>query len=421
MKKRTFLKNLGALGMVPIIPFSESNYPTISKINKLPVDFKNENAFWKTVRNQYALHPDFINLESGYYNIIPKYTLEHHFSHMKRVNLEGSFYMRKHRFKDKDTITQSLAKLVGCNNKNLIITRNTTESLDLVISGFPWKKGDEAIFAVQDYGAMQDMFEQISKRYQVKLKKVSVPNHPKNDNEIIALYKSQITSKTKLLMVSHMINITGQILPIKKICEMAHNHGVKVLVDGAHCISHFDFNIEELNCDYYGSSLHKWLAVPLGVGLLYVKDNEISNLWPLMADNEKDLKKIKRLSHNGTIPVHSILAIQNAIEYLNWIGIERKEKRLQFLKSYWQNALKELPNIEINTPFDTSRSCGIGNVGIKNIKPSKLAKRLYEEFKIFTVSIDYANVQGCRITPNVFTTTKELDLFILAMKTIANA
>ena len=421
MKKRTFLKNLGALGMVPILPFTESDCSTISKISKLPVDFKNENTFWKTVRNQYALHPDFINLESGYYNIIPKPTLKHHFNHIQRINLEGSFYMRKHRFNDKDTITQSLAKLVGCDHKNLIITRNTTESLDLVISGFPWEKGDEAIFAVQDYGAMQNMFEQISKRYQVNLKKVSVPNHPINDNEIIALYKSQITSKTKLLMVSHMINITGQILPIKKICEMAHNHGVKVLVDGAHCIGHFDFNIEELNCDYYGSSLHKWLAVPLGVGLLYVNNNEISNLWPLMADNEKDPKKIKRLSHNGTIPVHSILAIQNAIEYLNWIGIERKEKRLQFLKSYWQNALKELPNIEINTPFDTSRSCGIGNVGIKNIKPSKLAKRLHEEFKIFTVAIDYANVKGYRITPNVFTTTKELDLFILAMKTIANA
>ena len=181
--------------------------------------------------------------------------------------------MRKHRFEDKDTITNQLAKTVGCKGENLVITRNTTESLDLVISGFPWNQGDEAIFAIQDYGAMQDMFEQISKRYQVTLKKVSVPNHPKNDEEIVSLYESQITKNTKLLMVSHMINITGHILPVKKICNMAHGYGVKVLVDGAHCIGHFDFEIEELNCDYYGSSLHKWLATPLGAGLLYVADN----------------------------------------------------------------------------------------------------------------------------------------------------
>ena len=176
------------------------------------------------------------------------------------MNLEGSFYMRKSRFKDKSTITTQLANFVGCDSKNLVVTRNTTESLDLIISGFPWKSGDEAIYASQDYGAMQDMFEQIGKRHGVVLKKVSVPNHPKNDTELISLYESQITSKTRLIMISHMVNITGQILPVKKICDMAHSYGVEVLVDGAHCVGHFNFKIDNLNCDYYGSSLHKWLA-----------------------------------------------------------------------------------------------------------------------------------------------------------------
>ena len=420
MKKRDFIKRFGALGLMP---FSQSiKYTSLNKIeNLLNTENLSDNDFWKLVRSQYDLHPDFINLESGYYNIIPKPTLKKQIEHIKRVNLEGSFYMRKSRFKDKSTITSELANFVGCDSKNLVVTRNTTESLDLIISGFPWKSGDEAIYASQDYGAMQDMFEQIGKRHGVVLKKVSVPNHPKNDTELISLYESQITSKTRLIMISHMVNITGQILPVKKICDMAHSHGVEVLVDGAHCVGHFNFKIDSLNCDYYGSSLHKWLATPLGAGLLYVNNKHIPKIWPLIADHEKDPNKIQRLSHTGTHPVSTDLTIIDAIEYLNSIGIKKKESRLRFLKTYWQNALKDESNIVINTPFDPQRSCGIGNVGLKNMKPETLAKRLYEEFGIFTVAIDYANVKGCRITPNIFTSENELDTFINAMKSLARS
>ena len=329
MKKRDFIKTFGAIGL---IPFSQNiRYDSLNKIeNLLNTENLSDNDFWKLVRSQYDLNQDFINLESGYYNIIPKPTLKKQIEHIKRVNLEGSFYMRKSRFKDKSTITSELANFVGCNGKNLVITRNTTESLDLIISGFPWKSGDEAIYAYQDYGAMQDMFEQIGKRHGVVLKKVSVPNHPKNDMELISLYESQITSKTRLIMISHMVNITGQILPVKKICDMAHSYGVEVLVDGAHCVGHFNFKIDNLNCDYYGSSLHKWLATPLGAGLLYVNNKHIPKIWPLIADHEKDPNKIQRLSHTGTHPVSTDLTIIDAIEYLNSIGIKKKESRLRF-------------------------------------------------------------------------------------------
>lgn len=418
MKKRKFIKNMGLIGFSPLLVSNMMESSVKQELPKLPV---REEAIWNLVRNQYELHPDFINLESGYYNIIPKPTMEKHLLHMKRVNLEGSYYMRNNRFEDKKNITAALAKQFGCEASSLIITRNTTESLDLIIGGYPWKKGDHAIHAVQDYGAMQDMFSQIQNRHGVNITKVSVPNHPENDEEIVSLYEAQIKPETKMIMVCHMINITGQILPIKKICDMAHRHGVEVLVDGAHCIGHFEFKIDELNCDYYGSSLHKWLATPLGAGLLYIKKNHISKIWPLLADHEKDMQNIRRLSHTGTHPVATDLAIINAIEYLNWIGVQRKEKRMRFLKSYWQTALKEVPNILINTPFATHRSCGIGNVGLTNMSPAELAKRLYEEYQIFTVAIDYANVKGCRISPNVFTTTKELDSFIDAMKYLASA
>jgi selenocysteine lyase/cysteine desulfurase len=408
------------MSLIGLSPLFVSNI-TDSSIKQLPILPSQDEEIWDLVRSQYELHPDFINLESGYYNIIPKPTMEKHLTHIKRVNLEGSYYMRNNRFDDKRSITEALANQFGCDASSLIITRNTTESLDLVIGGFPWKEGDHAIHAVQDYGAMQDMFSQIQTRHGVKVTKVSVPNHPENDEEIVALYEAQIKPETKMIMVCHMINITGHILPIKKICDMAHRHGVEVLVDGAHCIGHFDFKIDDLNCDYYGSSLHKWLATPLGAGLLYIKKDHISKIWPLLADHEKDLQNIRRLSHTGTHPVATDLAINDAIEYLNWIGIDRKEKRMRFLKTYWQTALKEVPNILINTPFELKRSCGIGNVGLTNMSPAELANTLFEKYQIFTVAIDYANVRGCRISPNIFTTTQELDSFIDAMKNLANA
>ena len=417
MDKRRFIKSLGALSFSPLISASKlTDFKPISK--SLPV-IDNEDELWKTVRSHYTLKDEYINLESGYYNIIPNPILEHFINHVKHVNIEGSFYMRNDLNKNKDRVTSELANIVGSSPDQIAITRNATESLDLVISGFPWKKGDEAIYAKQDYGTMKEMFEQISNRYGVVNKVISVPNHPKNDEEIVSLYESQITSKTKLIMVCHMINITGQILPVKKICEMAHSYGVEVMVDGAHCVGHFDFSIDDFNCDYYGSSLHKWLATPLGAGLLYVNKNKTHRIWPLLANGNTNKSDIKRLNHIGTHPVHTDLAISNSIDYLKWIGMERKEKRMRFLQRYWSDKLRNVNNVIVNTPIDIDRSCGIGNVGLTNMSPSKMEDLLYEKYKIFTVAIDYANVKGCRISPNIFTTTKELDSFVDAVKELS--
>ncbi|MBJ34740.1 MAG: aminotransferase [Flavobacteriaceae bacterium] len=417
MDKRGFIKSLGALSFSSLISANKlSDFKPISKT--LPF-INNEDKLWETVRSHYTLKDEYINLESGYYNIIPNPILEHFINHVKYVNIEGSFYMRNDLKKNKDRVTSELANIVGSTPDQVVITRNATESLDLVISGFPWKKGDEAIYAEQDYGTMKEMFEQISNRYGVVNKIVSVPNHPKNDKEIVSLYESQITSKTKLIMVCHMINITGQILPVKKICEMAHRHGVEVMVDGAHCVGHFDFSIDDFNCDYYGSSLHKWLATPLGAGLLYVNKNKTHRIWPLLANGNTNKSDIKRLNHIGTHPVHTDLAISNSIDYLKWIGIERKEKRMRFLQRYWSDKLRNVKSVIVNTPLDINRSCGIGNVGLTNMSPSKMENLLFEKYKIFTVAIDYANVKGCRISPNIFTTTKELDSFVDAVKELS--
>ena len=418
MDKRNFIKTLGALSVSSLV--SPSELTKIKSISHSLPKIKSDEELWTTVRSHYTLKDDYINLESGYYSIIPNPVLEHFIKHVKHVNIEGSYYMRNDLNKNKDRVISELAKLVGSTSDQIGITRNATESLDLVISGYQWERGDEAIYAKQDYGTMKEMFEQISLRYGVKTKIVSLPNHPKSDEEIISIYESQITDKTKLIMICHMINITGQILPVKKICEMAHSYGVEVMVDGAHCVGHFDFSIDEFNCDYYGSSLHKWLATPLGAGLLYVNKNNTHKIWPLLANGNTNKKDIKRLNHIGTHPVHTDLAISNSIDYTNWIGMKKKEKRMRYLQRYWSDKLRVIENIIINTPEDINRSCGIGNVGLTNMSPSQMSKVLFEKYKIFTVAIDYANVKGCRISPNIFTTTNELDQFVSAVKEMAN-
>jgi selenocysteine lyase/cysteine desulfurase len=415
LKKRTFLKGLAwaAAG----IPFSANS---MEKMNHRSADvdpnlLAEDESFWVAIRKGYNLKPDYINLENGYYNFVPQVLLDKYMEHIREVNLQGSYYMRTVQFDNKKRMAEKLGTLLGCNADELVITRNTTESLDTIIAGFPWKEGDEAVMAEQDYGAMLDMFKQVSKRHGVVNKIVSIPNHPKSDEEIIELYANAITPNTKLLMVCHMVNITGQILPIKKICEMAHSKGVDVLVDGAHAVAHIQYNIKDLGCDYYGASLHKWLSVPLGAGMLFVKKEKIKKIWPLIADSPKAEDDISRLNHTGTHPVATDLTISDSIDHYNMIGAARKEARLRYLQLYWTSKVRNLPNVVLNTPAEESRSCGIANVGIKGMKPALLAETLLKKYKIFTVAIDYANVQGCRITPNLYTTTKELDVLVQAL------
>ncbi len=420
MNKRQFIKDIVLTSIATPLGIAGMAKSFEQKAHLPATVLAKDENFWTGIRNQYLLKPDYINLENGYYNFLPQPILNKFIEHIKEVNYQGSYYMRTVQFDNKKNIAARLAGIAGCLPEELVITRNTTESLDLVIGGFDWKAGDEAIMAVQDYGAMLDMFDQIHNRYGVVNIKLSVPNHPKNDEEIVNLYASAITSKTKVIFVSHMINITGQVLPIRKISDMAHAKGVQVIVDGAHAFAHVKFRIDELNCDYYAAALHKWLSTPLGAGLLYVKKENVKNLWPLLADGEKDINKINRLNHIGTHPVHTDLTINDCMDYYEMIGAERKEARMYFLQNYWTSKVRNLPKIIINTPADASRSCGIANVGIEGILPADLAKRLMTEHKVFTVAIDYANVRGCRITPNLYTTTKELDAFVQALKIMSN-
>jgi len=255
----------------------------------------------------------------------------------------------------------------------------------------------------------------MEKRYGIVAKVLSLPNHPASDEEVVDFYRKAITPKTRLLLVSHMVNITGQILPVRKICDMAHGMNVEVVVDGAHTFGQLNFRIPDLGCVYYAASLHKWLSVPIGAGILYVKEGKASSLWSLMAGGSM-ADDITHLAHTGTHPVATDLTILDAIDFYLKIGQERKEERLRYLQTYWSSKVRGLNNIVLNTPEDPKRSCAIANVGIKTIKPADMAKMLLDKYKVWTVAIAGQGVQGCRVTPNVYTTTEELDVFVRALE-----
>ncbi len=412
MNKREFLRTAGSAGLGLLIsPRLWAHYA------EMPVErLAEEEAFWASIRAKYRLKPDYINLESGYYSLQAQPVLEAFIAKVREVNYEASYYLRTKQVPDKAATRDKLAAMAGCAPEELCITRNTTESLDTVIAGYDWKPGDEAVMCEQDYGHILAMFRLQARRFGMVNKVVSLPIDPASDDEIVQLYASAVTPRTRLMMVPHIVNITGQILPVRKIVDMAHAKGVDVMVDGAHAFAHFDYTIPDLGCEYYGASLHKWLGSPLGSGILYVRRDKIPTLWPIFGDwrmtQDADIMK---LNHTGTHPVHTDLAISSAIAFHNAIGTRRKEARLRYLQNYWSSKVRAMPNVVMYTPKDPSRSCAIANVGIKGMDPLELAKSLLEKDRIFTVGYDQAGVHGIRVTPHVFTQPKELDTFVAAI------
>jgi len=415
MHKREFLRTLGGASLGALLTPSQ----LLAFEQESPASLAPRDDLWSELRAQYRVPTDFIHLEHGYYSMQATPVLEAFIQHVRDVNAVSSRYMRTVQVENKARVRGKLAALAGCTPDELIITRNTTESMDTVISGFDWKAGDEAVMSVHDYGAMIEHFALMERRYGIVNRMVQVPIDPASDDEIVETYARAITPKTRLLMVCHLINITGQVLPIRKICDMAHARGVQVMVDGAHAFAQLDYRIPDLDCDYYGASLHKWLGAPLGAGILYVRKDRIRALWPLFGDRNFADDDIRKLNHTGTHPVHTDLAIENAIAFHEQIGITKKQERLRWLQQYWTTKAREIPRVRLYTPRDPARTGAIANVGIDGMNPGALAKTLMERYRIWTVAINTAGVSGVRVTPQLFTTTTELDQLVTALRELA--
>jgi selenocysteine lyase/cysteine desulfurase len=426
--RRNFIRKAGnaTLGLSALTVFNPLHANSVEtaskKISHLSAkDAAQDEDFWYQVQKAYRQSPHFINLESGYYSPEPLEVLESQFDNIKMINEQPSFYMRRRQRDDKKAIKEQLARFAGVSADEIVITRNTTEALDTIILGMDLKPGDEAVMTDQDYGSMLETFAMRARRFGIINKVISIPLHPKNDNEIVDAYEKAITSKTKVILVTHLINLTGQILPARAIAEMAHAKGIEVIVDAAHSFAQLDYKIPELDCDYFGASLHKWLCCPLGTGIMYMKKEKIEKTWPLFGDTSQPVDSITKFEHIGTHPVSSNLTIASAIKFHQSIGSKRKEERLRYLKKYWLTQVKDLPKVVINTPFEDERSCALANFAIEGMQPNAVADYLYDKHKIFTVGINRDSIQGVRVTPHLYTTKPELDLLVKAIQELSEA
>ena len=376
-----------------------------------------DEPFWYSVRGAFNLSPQFINFENGYFSPQPEAGVDEVCKNARAINEIPSFYMRRKLEDDTREMHQLLARFAGCSDEEILLTRNTTESLNIVIMGLKLQPGDEALWGTYEYGSMKVAFEQRAAREGIVNKVLDLPITSMDNAEIVAAYKRAIAPSTKVILVSHIVYLTGQVLPVRAICDMAHERGVEVIVDGAHAFAHLAAKIPDLHCDYYGASLHKWMLAPLGTGILYIKKENIEKVWPLFGDAGYASDSIRKFAHIGTYPAYLQLALAEAIRFNQTIGLERKEARLRYIKNYWVDRLIDVPNIAVHTPREAHRSCAISTVGIEGQDPEDIANALYDQYKIFTVPPGYPG--AVRICPNIYTTPYELDLFVQAMKELA--
>src|SRR5882724_4338052 len=375
--------------------------------------------YWSVIQNAFTVTRGIINLNNGGVSPSPRIVTEALVRYIWQQEDATAYTMWQILEPQSETIRTGLAEMFGCDREEIAITRNASESLEILLMGMDFKPGDEVLTTTQDYGRMLTTLRQRERREGLKLKLIQIPIPPKNLDEITAAFARGVTGRTRLILMSHQVNITGQITPVKAVCEMARARGIETIIDGAHSFGQFDFQQKDLGCDYFGTSLHKWLYAPKGTGLLYVKRDKIEKLWPLMAAESKQAPDIRKFEEIGTHSAAPRLAIGEALLFHNGIGGKRKEARLRYLSRYWMNRLKDLPKVRFNTSFDPQQSCAIANVDIEGVNPSAIGTYLFDKHRIFTTPIIHEEFQGLRITPNIYTTLGELDRFTDVMESIA--
>ena len=424
--RRTFLSSAGkSLGLMAL-----SSATVASLLNDVkaagkavdhlsPIEAALDEDYWATIQQAFSVTRGIVNLNNGGVSPSPRIVTEAFVRYTWQQEDATAYTMWQILEPQSETIRTGLAEIFGCDREEIAITRNASESLEILLMGLDLKSGDEILTTTQDYPRMITTLKQRELREGLKLNLIKIPLAPANVDDIAAAFERAVTPKTKLILVSHQINLTGQINPVKKVCEMARSKGIETIVDGAHSFAQFDFKRDDLQCDYFGSSLHKWIYAPKGTGLLYVKKDKIPKVWPLMAAEDKQKTDIRKYEEIGTHSAAMRLAIGEAILFHNAIGGKRKEERLRFLSRYWMNNLKSVPKVGFNTSFEPKQSCAIANFKVDGIDPVQLGSYLMSRHKIFTTPIVHDEFSGIRITPNVYTTLWELDRFCNVVSDVA--
>ena len=421
--RRNFLKNLsfgiGSLGF-----FGLSSKTVQAKIEKKIKEVKHlpaaevarDEDFWFHIQQAFNIDRSIINLNNGGVHPAPTIVMDAVKRYMDFSNgapVYNSWRILRPR---KELIRKKLAKTFGCSPEEIALVRNVTEALQIVLLGLELKEGDEVLTTTHDYPSMKNALYQREKREGIKVKTFTFPSPPKNLKVLADLFEKNVSVRTKLILVCHITNITGQIFPIKEICRMARKRGLEVVIDGAHAFGHFVFKQKDLNCDIYGANMHKWMMAPIGTGFLYIKKEKIKKIWPLFPAPDPMSNDIRKFEHIGTHPEYLKLAVGDALTFHHGIGGKRKEERLRYLRNYWAKTLEKLPGIRILTSYDPEQSCGIGSFFIEGMDMEKLGQILFQKHKIIVTGIGVQDeFSGIRVTPSIYTTLRELDLFIEAV------
>jgi isopenicillin-N epimerase len=384
-----------------------------------PEEIAADESWWFEVQRAFTVDRKLVNLNNGGVSPSPRLVQEAMKRHLDYANSAPPPYaLWQVQEPQKEGTRKRLAQAFGCDPEEIAITRNASEGLQTCQFGFDLSRGDEVVVTTQDYPRMLATFDQRARREGIVVKRIRIPVPAEDPAEVVDLYRKAITPKTKLILVSHLINLTGQILPVREVVELGRERGIPVIVDGAHTFAHFDFDQAALGCDYYATSLHKWLFAPHGTGMLYVRKEKIPGLWPLMAAPVEMAADIRKYEEIGTHPAANHLAILDALIFHEGIGVKRKEARLRHLRDRWANRLLSHGGVKLHTSLKPGLSCGIATVQVPGVDTVKLYQHLWDQHRILVTPIVHAEFEGLRITPSVYTTLEEIDRFCAAMETV---
>jgi selenocysteine lyase/cysteine desulfurase len=425
--RRQFLGALGvpalaAVAGVPVRPAllnarAASLVPDLARHPGSAAALADDEDFWGEVAQAFTVDRSLVNLNNGGVSPAPAYVQEAMKRHLDYSNLLPAYTMWEIQEPQREGVRRRMARQWGVDTEEIAFTRNASESLQTCQLGLDLRAGDEVLTTTQDYPRMITTFRQRERREGIVLRQIRIPTPAEDPDEVVRLFEEAITPRTRVILACHMINLTGQILPVREIVAMGRRHGIPVIVDGAHALAHFDFTLDELECDYYSSSLHKWLFAPIGTGLLYVRREKIPELWPLMAAPEGMDGNIRKFEEVGTHPAANTLAIGEALTFHQALGPARKDARLVYLRDYWARALQaEDGRIRLHTSLEPGFACGIANVEIRGVDSLALRNHLWNTHRIFTVAIRHEEFQGIRVSPSVYTTIEEVDRFVDAMR-----
>jgi selenocysteine lyase/cysteine desulfurase len=378
-----------------------------------------DETWWHAVRHQYAPSPDFINLENGYFGMPALPVQEALRRHQEQVDRENSYFLRV-RFPERLAhVMGLLSAFTGVASGELLITRNAMESLNILVQGYPFADGDGVLLARHDYDSAIELFAMVQAKKGLRLVTLDVPLDPGSDEEIVALYEAAITARTRVLLLTHVVHRTGQIMPVAKIASMARRRGIDVILDGAHALAHLDYALPDLGVEFAAFNLHKWVGAPLGTGLLYIARNRIADIQPLFGDASHAPGDIARLGHFSAVPPAPILAIEDALRFHDAIGTRNKEARLRYLARYWMDRVREVPGVRLFTPSDPLRHGALAAFGIEGIPAGIVAERLMREHRIFTVVRGVNDEECVRVTPALYTSIEDLDALVAAIRALA--